>query len=125
VGTREEIPATFFRSTPKRMGPFVLNDHEIGSVHGRLSSSSNPTMAQGDGVSTERRISIVLPLRRVVYRAVSVGLTRMMHKFWVVPDPMMHQLQMIMFMKNMAMLGRALLITQFGAGPWSLDSRRK
>jgi putative oxidoreductase len=54
-----------------------------------------------------------------------VGVTPMMHKFWVVPDPMMHQLQMIMFMKNMAMLGGALLITQFGAGPWSLDSRRK
>jgi len=37
----------------------------------------------------------------------------------------MHQLQMTMFMKNMAMLGGALLITQFGSGPWSLDSRRK
>lgn len=54
-----------------------------------------------------------------------VGVTPMMHKFWVVPDPMMHQLQMIMFMKNMAMLGGAPLITQFGAGPWSLDSRGK
>jgi len=54
-----------------------------------------------------------------------VGVTPMMHKFWVVPDPMMHQLQMIMFMKNISMLGGALLITQFGAGPWSLDSRRK
>jgi len=37
---------------------------------------------------------------------------------------MMHQLQMIMFMKNISMLGGALLITQFGAGPWSLDSRK-
>ena len=54
-----------------------------------------------------------------------VAVTPMMHKFWVVPDPMMHQLQMIMFMKNVAMLGGALLITQLGAGPWSLDSRRK
>jgi putative oxidoreductase len=53
-----------------------------------------------------------------------VGVTPMMHKFWVVPDPMMHQLQMIMFMKNISMLGGALLITQFGAGPWSLDSRK-
>jgi putative oxidoreductase len=49
----------------------------------------------------------------------------MMHKFWVVPDPMMHQLQIIMFMKNVAILGGALLITQLGAGPWSLDSRGK
>ncbi len=47
-----------------------------------------------------------------------------MHKFWGIADPMMHQMQMVMFMKNLAMLGGALLISQFGAGPWSLDSRR-
>jgi uncharacterized membrane protein YphA (DoxX/SURF4 family) len=38
---------------------------------------------------------------------------------------MMAQMQMINFMKNVSMLGGALIITQFGAGPWSLDSRRK
>ena len=32
--------------------------------------------------------------------------------------------QMAMFMKNIAMLGGALLITQFGSGPWSLDKRQ-
>jgi uncharacterized membrane protein YphA (DoxX/SURF4 family) len=37
----------------------------------------------------------------------------------------MRQMQMIMFMKNAAMLGGALLLSQFGAGPWSLDSRKK
>ncbi|MGC1370885.1 MAG: DoxX family protein [Candidatus Sulfotelmatobacter sp.] len=52
-----------------------------------------------------------------------VGVTPMMHNFWAVTDPMMHQMQMIMFMKNLAMLGGALLITQFGSGPWSLDRR--
>jgi putative oxidoreductase len=36
---------------------------------------------------------------------------------------MMQQMQMVMFMKNLAMLGGALLITQLGAGPWSLDHR--
>jgi putative oxidoreductase len=44
-----------------------------------------------------------------------------MHNFWAVTDPMMHQMQMVMFMKNIAMLGGALLLSQFGAGPWSLD----
>jgi len=29
-----------------------------------------------------------------------------------------------MFMKNIGLLGGALLITQFGAGPMSLDARR-
>ena len=48
-----------------------------------------------------------------------------MHNFWAVADPMMRQMQMAMFMKNIAMLGGALLITQFGAGPWSLDNRSK
>jgi putative oxidoreductase len=50
--------------------------------------------------------------------------TPIMHKFWGVPDPMMAQVQMINFLKNLSMLGGALLITQFGAGPLSLDARR-
>jgi putative oxidoreductase len=53
-----------------------------------------------------------------------VGVTPMLHNFWTVADPMMCQMQMIMFMKNVSMLGAALLITQFGSGPWSLDSRK-
>jgi putative oxidoreductase len=54
-----------------------------------------------------------------------VGVTPMMHKFWIVTDPMMHQMQMVMFMKNVAMLGAALFITQVGSGPWSLDTRKR
>jgi putative oxidoreductase len=50
--------------------------------------------------------------------------TLMLHKFWMVTDPMMAQIQMILFMKNVSMLGGALLISQFGAGPFSLDARR-
>jgi putative oxidoreductase len=53
-----------------------------------------------------------------------VPVTVMMHKFWLVQDPMMAQIQMILFMKNVAMLGGALLISQLGAGPFSLDARR-
>lgn len=51
--------------------------------------------------------------------------TPMLHNFWAVADPMMHQMQFIMFMKNLAMLGGALFISQVGAGPWSLDALRK
>jgi putative oxidoreductase len=53
------------------------------------------------------------------------GVTPMMHNFWAVSDPMMQQMQMVMFMKNLSMAGAALLITQVGSGPWSLDARRK
>ena len=47
-----------------------------------------------------------------------------LHNFWAVHDPMMAQIQMTMFMKNVSMIGGALLISQFGAGPLSLDARR-
>src|SRR5258707_6427674 len=53
-----------------------------------------------------------------------VPVTVMMRNFWAVHDPMMGQVHMAMFMKNVAMLGGALLISQFGAGPFSLDARR-
>jgi putative oxidoreductase len=42
-----------------------------------------------------------------------------------VSDPMMRQMQMVMFMKNLSMLGGALLISQLGSGPWSLGDSRK
>lgn len=54
-----------------------------------------------------------------------LAITPLMHKFWGVSDPMMFQMQFINFMKNLSMLGGALLITQLGSGPWSLDTRRK
>ena len=50
--------------------------------------------------------------------------TPLMHNFWGLTHPMMAQVQMIMFLKNVSMLGGALLIAQFGAGPLSLDARR-
>jgi putative oxidoreductase len=53
------------------------------------------------------------------------AVTPMLHNFWTVADPIMHQMQFIMFMKNLSMLGGAIFISQVGAGPWSLDARRK
>jgi putative oxidoreductase len=53
-----------------------------------------------------------------------VPVTLMLHKFWGMSDPTMAQVQMVMFMKNVSMLGGALLISQLGAGPFSLDARR-
>jgi putative oxidoreductase len=54
-----------------------------------------------------------------------VPVTFMMHRFWGISDPQAAQMQMINFMKNISMLGGALLISQFGAGPASLDARRQ
>jgi putative oxidoreductase len=47
----------------------------------------------------------------------------MMHKFWAVTDPMMMQMQMAMFMKNISLTGGALMISYFGAGPISIDNK--
>lgn len=51
--------------------------------------------------------------------------TFMMHNFWAVADPMMHAMQMAMFLKNVSMMGAALLLYHYGAGPFSVDERRR
>ncbi|MFZ0821318.1 MAG: DoxX family protein [Candidatus Acidiferrales bacterium] len=53
-----------------------------------------------------------------------VPVTLTLHKFWGIADPIVAQMQMAMFMKNISMLGAALLFTYFGAGPISFDERR-
>jgi putative oxidoreductase len=51
-----------------------------------------------------------------------VPVTVMMHNFWSVSDPMTRQIEKAMFLKNVTMLGGALVISYFGAGPLSLDT---
>lgn len=53
-----------------------------------------------------------------------VPVTLMMHNFWAITDAQAHMIQQIMFMKNLSMLGGALLISHFGAGPISFDERK-
>ena len=48
--------------------------------------------------------------------------TLVMHNFWNYADPIMHQMQMVNFMKNIALLGASFLIMHFGSGPVSVDS---
>lgn len=50
-----------------------------------------------------------------------IPVTLMMHNFWAVTGPM-RAMQLTNFYKNLSILGGAFLITQFGAGPWSLDA---
>lgn len=51
--------------------------------------------------------------------------TLMMHKFWGLTDPMAARMQQVMFMKNLSMLGAALLIAHFGSGPLSLEAPKE
>lgn len=50
--------------------------------------------------------------------------TLMMHAFWAATAEEAAS-QLIHFMKNLSLIGAALLVTQFGSGPMSLDSRLK
>lgn len=53
-----------------------------------------------------------------------IPVTFVMHNFWAVADPAAAKMQQINFLKNVALLGGALMITYFGTGPLSLDWRR-
>jgi putative oxidoreductase len=52
-----------------------------------------------------------------------VPVTITMHAFWLETDPMQAQMQMSNFMKNIALLGAAMMISYFGAGPVSFDRK--
>jgi putative oxidoreductase len=52
-----------------------------------------------------------------------VPVTFMIHNFWAISDPQEAQMQMIHFMKNLAMLGGVFLIYYFGPGPVSVDKK--
>ncbi len=54
-----------------------------------------------------------------------VPVTLTFHNFWAINDPMMAQMQYAMFMKNLSMLGGALIIAYFGSGPLSIDKKKK
>jgi len=49
-----------------------------------------------------------------------IPVTFMMHQFWTVTNPEFAMIDQIMFMKNLSLLGAALLITHFGSGPYSI-----
>ena len=51
-----------------------------------------------------------------------VPVTLTMHRFWGLNDPQSAMMHQAMFMKNLALLGAALLITVVGSGPRSLEA---
>lgn len=50
-----------------------------------------------------------------------IPVTITMHNFWAISDPAAAQVQQAMFMKNLGLLGAALLVAYYGAGPASID----
>lgn len=52
-----------------------------------------------------------------------VPVTVLMHNFWAITDPQMAQQQMVHFLKNLSLIGGAILFAFYGAGPISFDNR--
>ncbi len=48
--------------------------------------------------------------------------TLMLHAYWHIADPAAAALQQVHFLKNLSLLGAALMIASFGSGPLSLDT---
>jgi len=53
-----------------------------------------------------------------------IPVTLMMHRFWALADPMQRQLQQVMFLKNLSMLGATFILIYLGPGPFSVDRAR-
>src|SRR5579863_5099489 len=53
-----------------------------------------------------------------------VPVTFIMHAYWKLSDPVEIHIQQANFAKNISMLGAAILLTQFGAGPASFDQKK-
>ena len=74
-------------------------------------------------------LSIILgykaPIGALLIITFLVPVTYYMHGFWREADPMHAQMQMAHFMKNVSLIGAAMMIHFFGSGPWSLDNREK
>jgi putative oxidoreductase len=51
-----------------------------------------------------------------------VPVTLTMHNFWTIGDPMMFLVQLMLFVRNVMLLGGALLVAYSGAGALSLDA---
>jgi len=51
-----------------------------------------------------------------------IPVTLVMHNFWATTDPTAFQIERALFLRNVALLGGALLIGYYGGGPLGLDA---
>ena len=117
------ITVVFFVSVPAHFGPVDLRYAVAAGVPmAKLVVPATGLLALIGSISVLLGYRAKLGAWLLVLFLVPVTLT--MHQFWGAKDPMMAQLQMGMFIRNLAIVGGALMISQFGPGPWSLDARR-
>ena len=117
------ITAVFFVSVPAHFGPADLGYAVAAGVPlAKFVVPATGLLALIGSISVLLGYKAKLGAWLLVLFLVPVTLT--MHQFWGAKSAMMAQLQMGMFIRNLAIVGGALMISQFGPGPWSLDALR-
>jgi putative oxidoreductase len=117
------LTTVFLVSVPAHFGPIDLKYAQMAGV-----PMANLVVPATGLLALIGSLSVLLGYRAklggwlLVLFLVPVTLT--MHNFWGAKDAMMAQMQQGMFIRNMAIVGGALFVSQFGAGAWSLDALR-
>lgn len=106
-------------------GHFTSETINMGASHGvpwaEFLVPASGVMALAGGLSVmfgyHARIGALLLL------AFLLPVTLVMHNFWAYSNPAEATMQMTHFMKNVSMMGGALFVCFYGAGPMSIDHR--
>ncbi len=69
--------------------------------------------------------SLAAPVGRILISLIFVGSGISLTSAALFHASFGDQMQMIMFMKNLALAGGFLMIVALGAGPWSIDNRNR
>lgn len=105
---------------------FTAQSIAIGTMYGL--PLSNILVPLSGVVCIAGGVSVLVGYKAKIGAALLVAFliptTIIFHQFWKEADPMMKQMGMVMFMKNISMLGAAMMITYQGSGPLSLDNRK-
>ena len=118
----------FFSAILLLSGPRHFTEQSIGYAAHSGVPMANVLVPTSGILAALAGLSILLGYRAKVGAWLAVfflvPVTFAMHNFWATTDPMMYQMQFAHFMKNIAMIGAALMITQMGPGAVSFDERR-
>jgi putative oxidoreductase len=115
--------AIFLAAAPRHFtAEAVAHARDLGVPLARLAVPLSGALAIAGGLSV--LLGYQTRLGALALIAFLLPVTFMMHAFWQLSDPIQIHIQRAMFMKNLSMLGGALVLAYFGAGPLSIDHWR-
>jgi putative oxidoreductase len=113
--------AIFLAAAPRHFtSEAVAHAADLGVPFARLAVPASGLLAIAGGLS----VLVGYQARTGAWLLVAflLPVTVMMHAFWRLDDPAAIHTQQAMFMKNLSMLGAALLLAWAGGGPLSVDA---